>query len=809
MWPQHQLSSIAPSTKAPPQALRADVLDLIAVLCCLYCFLMCFMHLGLSIFPYMQRFFGFIDPIVTATVFAMCGTLHLRGWWRMRTMRIVVNRTSKHLQDIAPLLITAHSRRQVTSTRGISSDDRIRNLVRLQTSHFNACTDLNVVHDQLQQTKRAYEDQGVRGSAIVAILSAKAEWIQVQIKVETFYRQYFGPRGAFSRRGMHYEVRLLVRECIVLPMQFVRGYKVSTLLVGPLTMAHGIVFGLHCVVVAPWIVWNFACIRYNFGLVRVFRERLVVTIILFDLVLGVVLPLSLAVPVIYNLVSDPSIIHDQAWDVYAISVIKAMLIMTLADLIAAVTPMLLLYVTLQNVHTANIDSFFTRHASGTPMLTSPKGWVDSLRRYTSAMVGVVRENIPLLQVPMPVVRRAKVSTQDLGNRDAWVASAQTIVLDAASGATDIPVELPQSSPLFRPLAAARIRWRYGVFCLYTMCSVGAGVGVSMISVRSYSADCVHADMPAYSTCARYIRPWHVVPLSRQVCHCQVLDLNCNLKGFEDSAGANWSAFFDEMHSFFDSQVASFLNFLTIRNCPMRAPYRPPPHIARFTELYILQLQNCSLDTTAIDTIDFSQYSRMLFLSFSSNSISEIPTSLQRLPPLCLGISLNRNNLYNATFPDWILPAWENLTMLYLRAANMTTFPPVLMHLEWIGIIDVTSNAIAELPPLPTAWGFWSRLYQLRLANNSLSSIPSGLIALPGLTVLTLSSNQLAECPTPPHAFKVFTIHDNPCCTNQPESCPATCAPVCDEGFRTGGECVRECAVPACLALPGSSCRASL
>ncbi|RHY32277.1 hypothetical protein DYB32_002905 [Aphanomyces invadans] len=496
MWPQHQLSSIAPSTKAPPQALRADVLDLIAVLCCLYCFLMCFMHLGLSIFPYMQRFFGFIDPIVTATVFAMCGTLHLRGWWRMRTMRSVVNRTSKHLQDIAPLLITAHSRRQVTSTRGISSDDRIRNLVRLQTSHFNACTDLNVVHDQLQQTKRAYEDQGVRGSAIVAILSAKVSLLA----------------GSANRLS----VLVLARPS---------GFKCRSR-------------------------WNFACIRYNFGLVRVFRERLVVTIILFDLVLGVVLPLSLAVPVIYNLVSDPSIIHDQAWDVYAISVIKAMLIMTLADLIAAVTPMLLLYVTLQNVHTANIDSFFTRHAS----------------------------------------------------------------LDAASGATDIPVELPQSSPLFRPLAAARIRWRYGVFCLYTI----------------------------------------------------------------------------------------FLNFLTIRNCPMRAPYRPPPHIARFTELYILQLQNCSLDTTAIDTIDFSQYSRMLFLSFSSNSISEIPTSLQRLPPLCLGISLNRNNLYNVTFPDWIVPAWENLTMLYLRAANMTTFPPVLMHLEWIGIIDVTSNAIADFPSLPVS-----------------------------------------------------------------------------------------------------------
>ncbi|RHY70479.1 hypothetical protein DYB34_008953 [Aphanomyces astaci] len=638
MMRRHRVQDIAPPATTAPQMLHADVLDLIAALCCLYCILMSFMHLGLSIFPYMQRFFGFVNPIFTATTFAICGSVHLRGWWRIRARRWVVNRTAKHLRNISPLLISTLGRQQAMSTNDRSYNDRIRTLVRLQSASTVTASDLDVLREHLLRAKRAYEGQGVRGSAVVMLLIAKVQPYPTDpltmnqlpsSRTSCLCARYFGPRGAFSRQGMHYEARLLVRECIVLPMQFFRGYNNSNHLSSPLTTTFGVVLGLHCVVVAPSFVSNLNLLPRNFPRARTRREHLVVTIVLFDLVLGVVLPLSLAVPVIYSLVTSPTIISDQNWDVYAISVIKAMLL--------------------------------------------------------------------------------------------------------APEVVETPGDLPRSSQQVETISAFNIRCRYFVFAVYTCCSVVSGVVIAWIAVRSFVWTCGDVTMPAYVQCARHIRPWHVYPLWSQECHCQILEFDCSrvdtpstnkrqvhllaiTPNLHIMVVVDWIQLYGEMDGFLESTAAPFVNHLTFRNCPLHAPHRPSPHIARFTDLYFLQLAACGLDSTDVIDMDFSIFSKILYLSFTNNSFADISPSFQHIPPLCLGISFSFNDMHNATFPDWIGPAWANLTQLYFRQANLTVFPPAFVHLEWIGIIDLTSNSITSFPPLPVR--FHLRSHRALLTRHS-------------------------------------------------------------------------------------------
>ncbi|RHY18368.1 hypothetical protein DYB25_002274 [Aphanomyces astaci] len=563
MMRRHRVQDIAPPATTAPQMLHADVLDLIAALCCLYCILMSFMHLGLSIFPYMQRFFGFVNPIFTATTFAICGSVHLRGWWRIRARRWVVNRTAKHLRNISPLLISTLGRQQAMSTNDRSYNDRIRTLVRLQSASTVTASDLDVLREHLLRAKRAYEGQGVRGSAVVMLLIAKVQPYPTD-PLTSQKRRLLAP---FSRQGMHYEARLLVRECIVLPMQFFRGYNNSNHLSSPLTTTFGVVLGLHCVVVAPSFVSNLNLLPRNFPRARTRREHLVVTIVLFDLVLGVVLPLSLAVPVIYSLVTSPTIISDQNWDVYAISVIKAMLL--------------------------------------------------------------------------------------------------------APEVVETPGDLPRSSQQVETISAFNIRCRYFVFAVYTCCSVVSGVVIAWIAVRSFVWTCGDVTMPAYVQCARHIRPWHVYPLWSQECHCQILEFDCSrvdtpstnkrqvhllaiTPNLHIMVVVDWIQLYGEMDGFLESTAAPFVNHLTFRNCPLHAPHRPSPHIARFTDLYFLQLAACGLDSTDVIDMDFSIFSKILYVCVmcflsANNKLTSVPSELTSLPALQV-LTLASNDLADCPAP---------------------------------------------------------------------------------------------------------------------------------------------------------------
>ncbi|ETV88158.1 hypothetical protein, variant 1 [Aphanomyces astaci] len=638
MMRRHRVQDIAPTATTAPQMLHADVLDLIAALCCLYCILMSFMHLGLSIFPYMQRFFGFVNPIFTATTFAICGAVHLRGWWRIRARRWVVNRTAKHLRNISPLLISTLGRQQAMSTNDRSYNDRIRTLVRLQSASTVTASDLDVLREHLLRAKRAYEGQGVRGSAVVMLLIAKMKWFHARIVAETLYQKYFGPRGAFSRQGMHYEARLLVRECIVLPMQFFRGYNNSNHLSSPLTTTFGVVLGLHCIVVAPSFVSNLNLLPRNFPRARTRREHLVVTIVLFDLVLGVVLPLSLAVPVIYSLVTSPTIISDQNWDVYAISVIKAMLIMTFTDLIAAVAPMLLLYVTLQNVHASNVDTFLSSHVLVTATPPPKRKTSSVLKRMFTAFLHFVHGTLlsfyppPSSSLSSSPTLGSKVTTQATTPPvvpQAWTSPPLEVPLLLAPEVVETPGDLPRSSQQVETISAFNIRCRYFVFAVYTCCSVVSGVVIAWIAVRSFVWTCGDVTMPAYVQCARHIRPWHVYPLWSQECHCQILEFDCSRV---DTPIVDWIQLYGEMDGFLESTAAPFVNHLTFRNCPLHAPHRPSPHIARFTDLYFLQLAACGLDSTDVIDMDFSIFSKILYvcvMCFLSGEWRGVGTSRSR------------------------------------------------------------------------------------------------------------------------------------------------------------------------------------
>ncbi|KAF0695601.1 Aste57867_13641 [Aphanomyces stellatus] len=788
-------ASPASTLPLPPiRKLRIGVLDVISVLSIVYCVLMAIMHLGLSLFPYLVRFFGMLNPVITAVVFSLCAVLHIRTWLHMLHARHHVNKTAAHLRKLSTLAATAAPRRHSNSIRlsGIAPS--------LHHPLTRPATDLDVLHDDVSRALHAARvssldaPTSMQTQATVAGLMIQETALRVRIKLEKIYATYWGRHGIFSRRGLHYELRLLARECVVVPVQFIRGYNVSTRIHSSLNLTYGLVLGLHCVVVLPWVTWNLHLFRSHLDMepLRKRRVRVGLVIILFDLVLGVVLPVSLALPVLYDLVLDPKITTDQTWDIYAISVLKSIMIITPVDMLAAVVPLLLLAWTVQNVHSSNVEGFLQDQLAASKAPTRRRK--QRFRSVARAAIGLFKAKARTIVKRAPQLPHQSKSLLDsftLANLQpsAFASTWPRPAVMRNSWLDPLPPLASLAAPSTDLVSSAWLQRRFVFFGLCSCLSVAWG---GLIVTRSYFTTACYQDTPPpFVTCTVQLYPWHVVPLVHQVCQCQILHVDC--------AALAPDVILEQSDAYLATRATTFLNHFTMENCPLHAPRQIPTSVARFTELYFLRFFNCSLEATDI-TLDLSLFPRVLFVSFYNNNIQDIPPAFKQLPPLALGFSLDYNNLSHATFPPWIATAWGSLTQIYLRRTNMTSFPPAFLGLEWITVFDLTSNAISQLPPLPATSSYWTHLAELRLANNSLETVPPAILAIPTLKILTLGGNRLTQCPAASHVMTMYTLTGNPCCgTTTDVSCAPMCDPACDSIIITANDCYAECNSSACKA----------
>ncbi|OQR88791.1 hypothetical protein THRCLA_22795 [Thraustotheca clavata] len=115
--------------------------------------------------------------------------------------------------------------------------------------------DFQLVRNEIALTIAARQLQGPRVSSIFQsrYLKWNLKLLSLHMTIEGFILVFFGKKGIFSRQGPLYELRLLLHQCISLPLQCTRGYKLSNHVDSSLMTLFGIVLSLQALFIPPLI----------------------------------------------------------------------------------------------------------------------------------------------------------------------------------------------------------------------------------------------------------------------------------------------------------------------------------------------------------------------------------------------------------------------------------------------------------------------------------------------------------------------------------------------------------------------------
>ncbi|OQR98306.1 hypothetical protein ACHHYP_08747 [Achlya hypogyna] len=350
-------------TKEEARALRklskCGLLDVIGVVVLTYSVLLASYHSLLAnstpvVFASLD-----ISPVLISATMGLCGLLHLYGLYQLEQARRDLNKIINGIRTLRDLAV---SRNRVQSTSVIShtgkSTLRILDLVPV-----GVAPDWEVVRCEISQSLAVQRQRG--RSIHLHRLQWKFVVVTVAMTLEGYFNKYLGKDGLFSQRGPLYEWRLLARELVILPVQSFRGYNLSIRVDSHWITVYGVVLALHCLVVLPLLAWNYYLLRAartNWHAVQARRIRILLLLLGFDLVLGVFIPTALLLPSVVDLFA----MHDNipsAARVHDLSVVQALVISSVLDLLSTAITLIFIYVTLQSIHAVRRSSHLRENIS--------------------------------------------------------------------------------------------------------------------------------------------------------------------------------------------------------------------------------------------------------------------------------------------------------------------------------------------------------------------------------------------------------------------------------------------------------------
>ncbi|KDO29109.1 hypothetical protein SPRG_06165 [Saprolegnia parasitica CBS 223.65] len=738
--------------------LRVSAPDVIAWVCVLYAATTAYLHVRLARMPAVVTFLSLLNPLGSGVVFAFCSALHARVACHFITSRYRINTTTSQLRAIKPLVVRGCRPRAVKAAPRLTRALRLKSFFRLRLRSNEIATDLRVVRSALRHPSFSTVSSMPLQKLV---LTWKDRWVRLQIAGEGHYARFMGPKGFFSRAGSHYEL--------------VRGVNWSGRIRNNFVVLYGFIFALQCALMPALIAWNFykyADSRHR-SKRRKHREWILVLVMAFDMALSVGIPIAIIVPAYWRYYINPAILSDVTFDVYAVSIIKSFMVASLLDLMALAVPLVMIAVTLRNLHEARVTAFLW---DSIVTAASPVDQLAHLKKYFNLADLEGRLPSKALRNGAILSPGGRQQSRDLASLFASLPSLKKL-----RGTPVVPFHQalsPTTQHLTR-IQDEEVRdhsSRLVLFGAALLVGSTAAVLVLIVVLRAASATlCLPPRLTDHWSCAGSLRPWHLSSLWDQACVCQIVHINCDSD----------AQVYENVATFVTTYPTEHINYLKLQGCDVGRLY---PSMVRLSDLWGLEAS--AVPTQHPPDVELSQFSKLVYLSLRQNPWPDLPLFLQQVPPLLSALDLSETSF--RTWPTWVGAAWFNLTQLTVVSARMMEFPTTLFELDWLATLDLTNNSIAVLPPVPG--GAWSRVKDLRLGGNQLRAIPPNIFALPSLQTLTLAKNELTSCPVAPMPLGIYTLDDNPCCnasTTVP-ACASSCRPLCDSYYAASPVCSPFC-----------------
>ncbi|EQC33204.1 hypothetical protein SDRG_09188 [Saprolegnia diclina VS20] len=692
---------------------RVSELDVIGAVCCLYAVCIASAHALLYDSVPFRLVAPATNPLATAAVLLSVAVLHLFGLYQLARSRSGLNDIISRMRSMRQLPPSRHSR----SRSHMSSRSSVAPRFQDQGDDVH---DWHIVRHNIAAGLAAHGCAGTRRSIRLQHLHVKMTVVTVAMTADKYFQRFLGKKGLFSQNGALYELRLLAREVVIVPIQFLRGYKLSSHVESAWVVVYGVVLAIQWLVVPPLLAWNFYSVHASGDKrdqIQAGRIRILLLLLAFDLVLGVAIPVLLLGPSVMHLVRGdvadaPTIEH-----VHDLSVARALVIGSVLDLVSATITLGVIYWTLQSVCAVRRRAF-------------------------------LKENITVAaKMPAPSTRSRR-STR-FKSRMSKASVAPTTPVGSKASVSPTIYDLPAFHAFARQEArahACRRRLFQGMLAFSTL--LAAALLLVVLRAALPCKTTPHSKM----TCTSFVRPWHVQPLFSQRCECKLLSAACaSMDATHDS---------NNISDFLLSHAAQSINALSLTNCSQQHTPAIVAGVEQLPSLWYLSLIHCHED---VDTMEFNltHLTTLVYLALHGSVFTALPLSLRELPPLVSTLDLSMTDWSQVEWPVWVPSAWGNLRHICLAACHLSSLPWPLLHLSSLITLDVSFNQMTTIPLLNGTT--WPRLTQLDLGNNALVAAPLGVWSLPQLESLVLTNNALGLCPWPARYQQQLVLTGNPCC----------------------------------------------
>ena len=158
------------------------------------------------------------------------------------------------------------------------------------------------------------------------------------------YDEYLGPNGVFGRKGPKYEHRLVLRELIEVPGQTYQAYWMTRYnpSVGTNLLFVSIIV-LDCLLVPSFMMKrNMQTLKH--------RNDVLLMDVMFELMLGALIPLFLLASKLIELWTVPHITNDMLWNSRGFSIVAYILVTSPIDLVLTMAPVFFAHLMLDTIH---------------------------------------------------------------------------------------------------------------------------------------------------------------------------------------------------------------------------------------------------------------------------------------------------------------------------------------------------------------------------------------------------------------------------------------------------------------------------
>lgn len=547
-------------------------------------------------------------------------------------------------------------------------------------------------------------------------------WRRVRARLHTLHLSLFSRRGVFGVESHFFYLYFYTREAIELTSQIYQAYRAS-MLVGQSWLAN-----LYVVVIAV-NCFSTPLVQYAFKarpeLRRIFLLAIDASL---DFVMAIVVPTIIFAPYarLFDLrtASFPvAKVYDETWFVNAVLESQEVFCVSVLDLCFKMVPHVSITGCLRKVRAlVHKDTSVRAGQRGSRVFNSVLSPAKQAQQFESRVAAFRARQHQQHSYEIKRLVEREVALHDRYSHY-WVAAHKLALV------------------LRRVLSRATRKYANKLARLVLI-----AIGVSIICLQLFAYR--NEDQQLLKTtntplgCRQRMRPWFATKLA-----CSVYEVNCHALGIS-GATQDVAEHLERLH-------AGAVVGLVFTHC---SALEMPPQLARFSNLMLLDMYNCSVASwpagdSALTVTSHPRLSTMSLVrvNFSSNDLDgELPAGLvdENFPTGLVDMEIVATDL--AALPPDLHIAWRSMHRLFIEhSPRLTHVPPTLAHWQ-TDQLSLASNALttlsAEFVNGDEDGGSAQKYFNLALLGNPLTELPTSVSDEFAPKYLYLQSTNLTEMP---------------------------------------------------------------